>query len=473
MNFCRAILISVSFFLLACEKQVEKETNNGSAELASLLEEGEHLPGGKLNTVQDISPNAFSFPSPALKKMEKLNFFVGNSFFKTNWVASPASTKARDGLGPTFNSRSCAGCHLKDGRGSPEFAGKMTTGLLLRLSIPGKDKNGGPLPEPVYGGQLNDHGIPNVPHEGSIKVEYEEIKGEYPDGTQYSLRKPTYSIEDLQYGPLHKDVMISPRVGQHIIGMGLLEAIPEKDIIANADPEDKNNDGISGRANYVWDAVEGKKSLGRFGWKANQPSVKQQTAGAFLGDIGITTSLNPGQNYTQAQKEAQLAPEGGKPEMDDDDLDKTVLYVANLAVPYRRNHKEPEILQGKKLFNQAQCQACHVPKFTTGDHPDFSNLSNQTIFPYTDLLLHDMGPELADNRPDFEADGNEWRTPPLWGLGLIKTVNNHTFLLHDGRARSIEEAILWHGGEAEKSRDLFKNLSAKERELLIKFVESL
>lgn len=440
---------------------------------SSMIVEGEHLPGGKLNTVSDISPNAFSFPSPALKEMEKLNFFVGNSFFKVNWVASPASTKARDGLGPTFNARSCAACHLKDGRGSPEFAGDMTTGLLLRLSIPGTDKFGGPKAEPNYGGQLNDHGIPGVPKEGTIKVEYEEIPGEFADGTKYSLRKPVYTIIDQQFGELHKDVMISPRVGQHIIGMGLLEAIPEKDILANADAEDKNNDGISGRPNYVWNAAENKKSLGRFGWKANQPSVKQQTAGAYLGDIGITTSLNPDQNLTPVQKEAAEAPHGGEPELDDDDLDKTVLYVANLAVPARRNYKDPEVLKGKKIFNDINCSSCHVAQFQTGKHPDFDNLSNQKIFPYTDLLLHDMGPELADNRPDFEASGTEWRTPPLWGIGLIQTVNGHTFFMHDGRARNLEEAILWHGGEAEKSKEQYKKLTKENRERLIKFLRTL
>ncbi|MCM8527540.1 MAG: c-type cytochrome, partial [Lentisphaeraceae bacterium] len=297
--------------------------------------------------------------------------------------------------------------------------------------------------------------------------------GEFADGTKYSLRKPVYTIIDKQFGELHKDVMVSPRVGQHIIGMGLLEAIPEKDILANADAEDKNNDGISGRPNYVWNAAENKKSLGRFGWKANQPSVKQQTSGAYLGDIGITTSLNPDQNLTPVQKEAAEAPHGGEPELDDDDLDKTVLYVANLAVPARRNYKDPEVLKGKKIFNDINCSSCHVAQFQTGKHPDFDNLSNQKIFPYTDLLLHDMGPELADNRPDFEASGTEWRTPPLWGIGLIQTVNGHTFFLHDGRARNLEEAILWHGGEAEKSKEQYKKLTKENRERLIKFLRTL
>ena len=472
MKICQLLVLPALLLIQACNKQTPAPKAKESAN-STLIEQGEQYPGGKLNTIVDVSPNAFSFPSPALKQMEKLNFFVGNSFFKLNWVASPASTKARDGLGPTFNARSCAACHMKDGRGTPEFAGEMTNGLLLRLSIPGTDPHGDPLGEPNYGGQLNDQAIPGVPYEGRIKIDYEEIHGKYADGTKYTLRKPLYSIADPQFGTPHKDIMISPRVGQHIIGMGLLEAIPEKDLLAKVDVDDNDKDGISGKANYVWNAIEGKKSIGRFGWKANQPSVKQQTAGAFLGDIGITTSLNPQQNLTAVQDKAAKAPHGGQPEMDDDDLDKTVLYVANLAVPARRDYKNPEVLKGKKIFNDLNCASCHTPSFTTGKHPVFDNLSNQKIFPYTDLLLHDMGPDLADNRPDFDADGNEWRTPPLWGIGLIETVNNHTYFMHDGRARNIEEAILWHGGEAKNSREDFKKLAKADRVALLKFINSL
>lgn len=472
MKICRLLLLPALLIAQSCKEAASTQTQKEVAKSA-LIEEGEKYPGGKLNTIVDVSPNAFSFPSPALKQMEKLNFFVGNSFFKLNWVASPASAKARDGLGPTFNARSCAACHMKDGRGTPEFAGEMTNGLLLRLSIPGADPHGEPLGEPNYGSQLNDQAVPGVPKEGSIKIEYEEIHGEYADGTKYTLRKPIYSISNPKFGAPHKDMMISPRVGQHIIGMGLLEAIPEEDLLANVDVDDKDKDGISGKANYVWDALNNKKSIGRFGWKANQPSVKQQTAGAFLGDIGITTSLNPNQNLTHAQKKAAEAPHGGEPEMTDDDLDKTVLYVANLAVPARRDYDDPEVLKGKKIFNDLNCGSCHTPSFKTGKHAVFDNLSDQKIFPYTDLLLHDMGPDLADNRPDFDADGNEWRTPPLWGIGLIETVNNHTYFMHDGRARNIEEAILWHGGESEKSSEDFKKLPKTDRTALLKFINSL
>ena len=470
----KLILITSLLLLQACKDSTQQVTSPPTAPNieVSLLEDGEKYPGGKLNTIVDVSPNAFSFPSPALKDMEKLQFFVGNSFFKLAWVASPASTRARDGLGPTFNARSCAACHLKDGRGTPVFAGEMTNGLLLRLSVP-NPHGGAPIPVPNYGGQLNDQAVGKVPYEGKIKVTYEDIHGQYADGTKYTLRKPIYAIDDPQYGDIPKDIMISPRVGQQIIGMGLLEAIKDEDLLALADPEDKNQDGISGKVNMVWDKINKKEAIGRFGWKSNEPSVKQQTAGAFLGDLGITTSLNPDENITPVQKEAAAAPNGGQPEIDDDDLDKTSLYVANLSVPARRQPTDPDILAGKKLFNKLNCSSCHTPSFTTGKHHTFDNLSHQKIFPYTDLLVHDMGEDLADNRPDHQANGREWRTQPLWGIGLIKTVNGHSFLLHDGRARNVEEAILWHGGEAEESREAFKKLSEKERDQLIKFINDL
>ena len=468
------ILITLLLTFSACKKTAKENGANNSKTNVG-VEEGEEFPGGKLNTVVDVSPNAFSLPSPGLQKneMDKLNFFVGNSFFKQNWVEAPASTKARDGLGPTFNARSCAACHLKDGRGSPEFAGEMTTGLLLRLSVPGTDAHGGPKGETLYGGQLNDHGTSGVNKEGTIKVTYKSINGKFADGEKYSLRSPTYSIAEPAFGPPAKSMMISPRVGQQVIGMGLLEAIREEDILAKVDLEDKDDDGISGKANIVWDAVNKKKTLGRFGWKANQPNLRQQTAGAFLGDLGITTSLFPNQNCPDVQKDCCGAVDGGKPELNDTKLDQTILYITNLAVPARRKFQDPQVLEGKKIFNELNCQSCHTPKFITGKHPRFDNLSNQKIWPYTDLLVHDMGDELADNRPDFEANGNEWRTPPLWGLGLFQTVNKHTFYLHDGRARNLQEAILWHGGEAETGKKAFVKLAKKERLALIEFLKSL
>ena len=435
-------------------------------------EPGEELSGGQA-TVFDTSPNAFSQPVPGLAREQELLFFVGNSFFNQNWVTAPASTTARDGLGPLFNARSCAGCHFKDGRGRPPTAGETSTGLLLRLSRPGATPHGGPLPDPVYGGQLQDQAIMGLAAEGSIAVTYEEIPFEFPDGQVVELRRPTYTIADPAYGEPATDMLISPRVANQMIGLGLLEAVPEADILALADPDDRDGNGISGRPNQVWDAAAGRVALGRFGWKANEPTVAQQSAGAFLGDIGITTPLFPDENCSDAVPGCQTADHGGAPAIEPDDFAKVVLYASSLAVPARRDWDDPTVLQGKALFTEVGCAACHTPTLTTGNHPTIPALADQTIHPYTDLLLHDMGAGLADGRPDFLAGGAEWRTPPLWGLGLIETVNGHTFLLHDGRARNVLEAILWHDGEAAAARDNFARLDAAQREALLRFLDSL
>ena len=417
--------------------------------------------------------NAFGLSARNLNNEQRRTFAVGNSFFRQNWVTAPASTKARDGLGPTFNALSCSSCHLLDGRGKPpDGPDDGERGLLLRLSIPGANEHGGPLPEPVYGGQLQDRSLVGVPSEGEFVILYQEVPGLFADGGTYSLRSPTYQFRGLQFGPLHPDTLVSPRVAPAIVGMGLLEAIPETDITAAADPDDSDGDGISGRVNMAWDERKGLLSLGRFGWKANQPSVEQQTAGAFLGDLGITSSLFPDENCTETQANCVAAPNGGSPEIGAERLAKVVLYTQTLAVPAMRDINDTQVLQGARLFNQAGCAACHTPQHTTGPH-ELEAVSNQTVYPYTDLLLHDMGTELADGRPDFDASGQEWRTPPLWGIGLVETVNGHTMFLHDGRARNLTEAILWHGGEGAASRDAFKAMTKEERDALIRFLESL
>ena len=431
------------------------------------------LLGGQ-TSIYDVTPNAFAQPAPGLEREQELLFFVGNSFFNQNWVMAPASTRARDGLGPFFNARSCAGCHLRDGRGRPpEHDGESGTGLLVRLSIPERDSDGSYLPDPTYGGQIQDHAIEGLPAEARVVIGHEEIRGEFADGTGYTLRRPVYSLQDRAYGELHLEVMLSARVAPQMIGMGLLEAIPEEQILARADPSDRDGDGISGRANRVWDQLQEGLTLGRFGWKANQPSVLQQTAGAFLGDIGITTRVFPDQNCVEAHLECVQAVSGGDPEIDDDDLMKVVLYASSLAVPAMRNPDDPQIIEGAAVFEDLGCGACHATSAQTGTHPTIPALSDQRIHPYTDLLLHDMGEALADGRPDFEATGREWRTPPLWGIGLFETVNGHTHYLHDGRARSLSEAILWHGGEGADARQSFVGLPTQRREALIRFLESL
>lgn len=436
-------------------------------------EDRTHLLGGQ-TTIFNTTPNAFGQPAPGLERMDELFFFVGNSFFNQNWVTAPASTEARDGLGPLFNATSCAGCHFKDGRGRPpDFDGEAPTGLILRISIPERDLTGEYLPDPVYGAQFQDGAIPGVPAEVDIVLTYTEIEGAFADGTPYTLLQPHYEATNFAYGEPHPELMISPRLATQMIGLGLLEAVPEETVLAWADPNDADGDGISGRPNYVWDRLNNQMSLGRIGWKAQNPTVFDQVAEAFGGDIGITTGLIPGDNCTDAQSACAAAPHGGLPELTNDDLLKVVLYSSTLAVPAQRDYDDPDVIRGRALFQQAGCTACHRPEMQTGIHPTFPALSNQTIYPYTDLLLHDMGPGLADDRPDFLASGSEWRTPPLWGIGLFETVNGHTRYLHDGRARNLTEAILWHGGEAEAARDAFLNMSAEDREMLLAFLRSL
>lgn len=464
----RMLVVFCTISIFACTKYKEQIINPDTAE------PNEEYSGGLLGTTFDTSVDAFGHSGTGLSPDERSHFQNGNSLFRINWVTAPASTTGIDGVGPIFNTRSCSGCHAKDGRGRPPL--NETEGLasmLIRLSIPGEDSFGGPLPDPNYGAQLSNSAILGVNPEGDAAIAYTEVEGTYPDGNTYSLRNPKYSFIDLNYGSMHGSVMLSPRVGNQMYGLGLLEAVPEATLLSYADETDRDGDGISGIPNNVWNAKSRKKEIGRFGWKANQPNLEQQIAGAFLGDMGITTSLNPTENLTALQVVlyGSLAA-GGNPELDDNDLADVVFYTQTLAVPGRRNWRDPQVLAGKRLFINAQCGKCHIPSMLTGTS-QIPQLSNQTIRPYTDLLLHDMGEGLADGRPDFKAKGNEWRTPPLWGLYLVKTVNNHTMLLHDGRARNFEEAILWHGGEALDAKNKFRNYSIAERDAVIKFLESL
>ena len=459
----------------------------------AVLEPGEQYPGGtattrKTSTHRDV----FSQSSRGMGFEGESKFKIGNAIFRKLWVSSPASTKSSDGLGPLYNARACQNCHFKDGRGHPPNANwpdDDAVSMFLRLSIPPQtdadkraldERRVNVISEPTYGGQLQDLAIQGHDGEGHMNISYEDVGVTLEDGTIVNLRKPTYKITDLKYGPLHPETLTSPRVAPQMIGLGLLEAIPETDIRANTDPEDKNGDGISGRASEVWSAQHNRVTLGRFGWKAGAPSVLEQSAGACAGDMGISTFLfsSASGDCTAAQKTCRNAPHGNTPaeggvEVSKQLLDLVVFYAQNLAVPKRRDAGASDVLRGKAIFNDIGCAACHTPKFTTGVVDGQKHLSNQKIWPYTDLLLHDMGPGLSDERPEGVASGSEWRTPPLWGIGLTEVVSGHTFLLHDGRARNIEEAILWHGGEAAGARTNYTKLSKAERDALIRFVNSL
>ncbi len=431
------------------------------------VEEGEWLPGGATTNTFFFGRNAFISPAENILPEHEPLFFSGNSYFNQPWVEAPASTTTRDGLGPLFNARSCSTCHAHDGRGQPPAEGEVATALLLRLSIPGAAPGEAPLPDPVYGGQVQPFGISGVPAEGLPVVEHEEVVGSYDDGATYTLRRPVWRVEELAYGPMAAGAMLSPRVAPQMIGLGLLEAIPRERLEALADPDDADGDGISGRL-----ASLPGGQLGRFGWKGEQPTVESQSAGALLGDLGLTTRLHPRQSCMPAQEACLEALEGGDPEVDDFILERIVLYSQLLAVPMRGSWDDPEVLLGKARFQAAGCDGCHVARHQTGEHA-LAELQDQTIWPYTDLLLHDMGEGLSDGRPVFSASGTEWRTPPLWGIGRFQAVNGHTRLLHDGRADGVEEAILWHGGEAAASVEAFKGLPAEERAALVRFVESL
>jgi CxxC motif-containing protein (DUF1111 family) len=421
-------------------------------------------------TVDEVGQSAFALGIETLDREQRRAFAVGNNFFNDNWVTAPASTEGRDGLGPLLNAQSCSSCHLHDGRAQPPSSpGDPERGILLRLSI--IDDEGNVVPEPVYGGQLQDRSILGVDPEGTIVITWTTLTGTFGDGSTYELVSPEYSISDLAYGPLADGVMISPRIAPAVFGVGLLEAIPAETIEALQDPDDTDGDGISGRVNRV-PGPDGTDMIGRFGWKANVATVLQQNAGAFNGDIGITTGVEPAESCTAHQDACLAAPTGGTPEVDDDKLDRVTFYTRTLAVPARRDVGDPDTDAGSALFGSIGCAACHTPELRTGT-TDLPALSDQTIRPYTDLLLHDMGEGLADHRPDGEATGTEWRTAPLWGIGLVDDVNGHTRFLHDGRARSLTEAILWHGGEAETSQQAFIALTADQRSQLIAFLESL
>jgi CxxC motif-containing protein (DUF1111 family) len=429
--------------------------------------------GGLTGTANSITQNAFGQPI-ALDTSDLRRFTFGNRIFNTHWVAAPASVDGFDGLGPVFNRVSCSGCHTRDGRGQPpNEPGGTLESMLVRISIPGQDEHGAVLPVPHYGDQLNEKALPGVPAEGRTIVHYTEHEGRYPDGTRYRLAVPAYEFADLAFGAWPRDARFSPRVAPPIFGLGLLEAVPEAVVLAAADPDDADGDGISGRPNRVWDAVEGKTALGRFGWKANQPSLRQQNAGAALGDIGLTSSVFRRQNVADGQTAAAATPDAREPELKDEYLERLTFYVQALAVPAARNIDDTQVHTGARLFEHAQCAACHLPTLKTGDQPTVPALGWQMIHPFTDLLLHDMGDDLADGRSDFEAGGNEWRTPPLWGIGLTAVVNRHTRFLHDGRARSLEEAILWHGGEAAQSRDSFMHMRKSERNALLVFLNNM
>jgi CxxC motif-containing protein (DUF1111 family) len=447
----------------------------------------EGKPAGAATVRLRPTPDAFSQFSGNMPFDRQMNFNLGNALFTKTWVPAPSSTLASDGLGPLYNARGCQDCHLKDGRGHVPEGEEKPVSLFLRLSVAG-----GSAPaeiahwiatqaEPTYGGQLQNFAINGHPAEGRMDLTYTETPVTLADGTVVSLRAPTYAVADAAYGPLAADTLLSPRIAPQMIGLGLLEAIPPSDILARVDEDDANGDGISGRASIVPSAELRVPAIGRFGLKAGAATVRDQSAGAFSGDMGLSTPLHPDAwgDCTAAQDACRTAPTGAQPdardglEVDAQSLDLVTFYARNLGVPERRKLDDPQVLRGKELFYSLNCTGCHTPKYVTARLDDQPEQSFQLIWPYTDLLLHDMGEGLADNRPEGRATGQEWKTPPLWGIGLTEQVFGHSNFLHDGRARSLLEAILWHGGEAQAQRDAVAALDKPDRDAILAYLESL
>ncbi|MGN6305368.1 MAG: di-heme oxidoreductase family protein [Mesorhizobium sp.] len=453
-------------------------------------EDYETMQGGAGTSRKRVNADAFSQASANITFEQQATFKLGNALFRKNWVSSPSSTQASDGLGPLFNERACQNCHLKDGRGRPPLGTDGTTSMFLRLARAASTAEEQAkvarhealnFPDPVYGTQLQELAVPGLAGEGRMSVTYTEEPVTLGDGTTVSLRRPAYTVTDLAYGPLNPATTLSPRLTPPMIGLGLVEQIHPADILAQADPEDRDGDGISGRPNIVPDEATGKPTLGRFGWKAQAASIRQQSADALATDIGISSPEAPRHwgDCTEAEPACLAMANGVQSRLGDTEAPVPVMelitfYAQNLAVPARRDVGGRQVLAGKQAFYEMGCAACHTPKFVTRrDAPDKAQ-SFQLIWPYSDFLLHDMGEGLADGQQVGDATGSEWRTPPLWGIGLTGRVGGgHAFFLHDGRARNLTEAILWHGGEGTKARDRFAAADAATRAALIKFLESL
>lgn len=434
----------------------------------TLLDLTERLEAGGGTTVFSENSTAFETPAPNLSAANLDIHLAGDAEFEAVFVSAPA--EVNPGVGPIFNNTACIECHPKDGRASfPSNNINELSGFFLRASIPGNDPHGAPNPVPGFGFQLQNQAIFSSVPEVQFQVTYEDVVETFADGTEVVLKKPIYSVTNT-YIPFPSDAMLSPRIGPPVFGLGLLEAIPETEILANQDIEDLDGDGISGKANYVWDAASEQTVIGRFGWKANTPSVLIQSAGAYVQDMGVTNPVFTVESgFGQSNGDDGISDD---PELEQEILDQVVLYAQTLAVPAPRNIEDESVRRGAAIFEEITCAKCHIPKQTSGSH-EIPAIANQTFYPYTDMLLHDMGEGLADGRTDFLADGQEWKTRPLWGIGLTQLINGHTDFLHDGRAKNITEAILWHGGEALDAKEQFKQLSVEERQNLIDFVNSL
>lgn len=456
------------FFLLLLATQIlpaNAEPSAGNLKNVSIVDN--HVTGNQTR-------EAYSQPFTGLTDAELAQFFRGRTLFRQSWGIAPASGTAV-GLGPLYNRIACVSCHLKNGRGrAPDNAQERMQSMLVRLSVPGTTLHGAPKPHPRYGNQFNEEGIPGVPGEGRVQVHWQYHKVNFADGTAIRLRKPQLHFSELHYGALYEQqqpILTSARIGPSVYGLGLLDAVSEDELQKIA--QQPKPDGVTGNINRVWDIASQQTRHGRFGAKANVASLRSQIAEAMHGDLGITSSLLPQENCQPQQTACLHAARGGTPELTDEQLTDLEFYLLHLAVPARRHRNDPQVKVGEKIFIDTGCAVCHRTELRTAKNYPHKHLANLSIHPYTDLLLHDMGAGLADNRPDFKATGREWRTTPLWGIGLTAFISEYQAYLHDGRAQSLTEAILWHGGEAQTARERYRHLSQQKRDALEQFLLSL
>jgi CxxC motif-containing protein (DUF1111 family) len=437
-----------------------------SAALATSLVGADHGTGSQ------ISEQAYQQPLADLDAAQLEQFEEGRKGFSQHWAVAP-SILGLWGRGPTSNGEACTDCHDNGGRGrATDSIDAPLQSMLVRLSVPGAGPHGAPRPDPNYGDQLQEEGIlGRVPAEGRALITWSEFAVALPDGEVVRMRRPSLQLRDLAFGPLAANIMQSVRVAPALVGVGLIDSIPEDAILAQEQRQHALQ--LSGHANRVWDLVREREAIGRFGRKANQPHLLQQVVSAYHADLGVTSRWFPDENCTTVQTQCRAEPPGGHPELPPPFLDPVLFYLRTLAAPAPRAADDATARRGERLFRSAGCADCHVPQWHTGRSAEPATLADRVISPYTDLLVHDMGEDLADGRPDFRAGPREWRTAPLWGLGLSESVNGNSGLLHDGRARDAEEAILWHGGEAERSREQFMRMPRADRAALVEFLRSL
>lgn len=407
---------------------------------------------------------------------ESMEVVLGRALFERLWVQAPSSTKAADGLGPLFNARACASCHAGGGRNDVDLSGgELPAGAPLALKI-GAVEAGKVVPHPLLGEQVQTAAATGLAAEGRLRLDYGPRHVTLADGTQVELRRPRFAIRGAS-GALPAISWLSPRLAQDLHGIGLLERIPFARMAELADPDDLDNDGISGAV--VMGTYQDADLLpGRFGWKAHEPDLEHQIAAAFHVDLGLSTPLHAEAwgDCTAAQEICRAAPQGGTtaaPEVGGETVEFIAQFLRALPAPRRNPAPDAAAVPGASVFAAAGCGACH----TEQQPVELASGGTAWIAPYTDLLIHDMGDGLADLADSGAVspalDAREWRTPPLWGLGARAAKGPAANLLHDGRARSILEAILWHDGEAAAARDRVIALPARDRAALLAFLESL